>query len=205
MRRAVEALILAVVLGAGVWWFKSSGDNAQMRARSRLCQSNLREIARAMSAYTKDYGAYPAVASSDRPNPKSFSAPFYGWADLMVHASKCRTCVNCPAESTPPDNDPTSGAFTDYWFNANLSGKKPFAVVSPAAVFLLGDGATGQDQADGRYSFKTLPAQWSANPLSPLHRHRGGANYLFADGHVKWLAVAGLASRGSSAAVLELR
>ena len=80
---------------------------------------------------------------------------------------------------------PTASGFTDYWFNANLSGFAMADVKTPKQTILFGDGNDGGDLTDARYNLPALPAAWISNQNSPAYRHDGGANYVFLDGHVK--------------------
>lgn len=55
----------------------------------------------------------------------------------------------------------------------------------PFATILAGEG---EDDAPTWTSLRQLPPRWIADETSPAWRHRKLANYLFADGHAKWLA-----------------
>jgi len=46
----------------------------------------------------------------------------------------------------------------------------------------FGDGNTGMGEANSAYSLRMLPV-----PFAPAQRHLSGANYAYADGHVKWM------------------
>ena len=82
-------------------------------------------------------------------------------------------------------------SYTNYWFNARLSGRAIGGVGNTAQLLVCGDGNDGTDLTDARYSLSNFPAQWMSNQNSPMFRHLGGANYLFADGHVKWFTGTG--------------
>ncbi len=47
----------------------------------------------------------------------------------------------------------------------------------------LGDG----DSNDAQSHLVSIPARWRKDEKSPLYRHLDGANYAFADGHVKYI------------------
>ena len=51
-------------------------------------------------------------------------------------------------------------------------------------MLLSGDGNDGTDATNARYSLSELPDAWH-NADAPALRHLDGANYAFADGHVK--------------------
>ena len=57
-------------------------------------------------------------------------------------------------------------------------------IEDPALRIFLGEG---QDDAPLDTTLSQLPAAWGKDTKSSLWRHLDGANYGFADGHVKWL------------------
>ncbi len=124
-----------------------------------------------------------AVSSSGAP----YLAP-YGWADTLQPYIKSTKRFQCPSEesSTADGTDGVQPGFTDYWFNTNLSGVNLDKVIHPATTIWLGDGNDGADLTDARYNRNSLPLSWLQNSGSPAQRHLGGANYAFADGHVKF-------------------
>lgn len=67
---------------------------------------------------------------------------------------------------------------SDYFFNARFLKKPINNLSSPQTLILMGDGGSVLAQ---------LPASWLKDNYSPAWRHLGGANYGFADGHIKWL------------------
>jgi prepilin-type processing-associated H-X9-DG protein len=75
-----------------------------------------------------------------------------------------------------------SGDFSDYWFNARLYGVSEASMSYISNTLAWGDGNTGAGEANSAYSLRSLPT-----PFAPAQRHLGGANYVYADGHVKWL------------------
>lgn len=128
---------------------------------------------------------------------------------------KSRLIFQCPSESaTQPTNSPSVAGFTDYWYNSNIGsdgsgacsgsfdnpsgvgGRALAALEAPAVSILVGDGP-GQG-ADSWTNGRTTcagggPAQsngrWNPAALDYPLRHLEGANYAFADGHVKWYRV----------------
>jgi prepilin-type processing-associated H-X9-DG protein len=79
----------------------------------------------------------------------------------------------------------------DYWMNGNMekggSGVKRDEIDLPEHTYLLGDGDGKVSAPNYTLTEKTWkPNAPKADPYA--QRHLFGANYLFADGHVKWLA-----------------
>ncbi len=154
-------------------------------SKSPSCQSNLKQIALGVFQYTQDYDErYPIVEVND--SHVSSDNP-HGWADALQPYLKSTQLYQCPAENAlANDNKPTRSGYTDYWYNARLNGLKQKAVRHVASTLLLGDGNDGTEATNARYSLKQLPAAWRTDANSPAMRHLEGANYAFADGHVKW-------------------
>jgi prepilin-type processing-associated H-X9-DG protein len=93
----------------------------------------------------------------------------------------------CPSEKkTAMQSDPTQSGYTDYWFNKRLSGLTFKVVPEPPLTIISGDGNSGIGGTNARYSKDHLPAAWVQQEGSPARRHLDGANYWFADGHVKF-------------------
>lgn len=143
------------------------------------CQSNLKNIGLGLKQYIQDNGEkYP---------PVSTSGAAYGWADALQPYLKSTQIFQCAREkSTQSEGKPRQINYTDYWYNRNLARIKTEKITESALLITFADGNDGSDQTDARYSRSTLPAGWIADKTSPLYRHKDGANYAFADGHVKW-------------------
>jgi prepilin-type processing-associated H-X9-DG protein len=177
MSKAFVYTLLAVVLCAAVLagifpLFARQRENA----RSLGCQSNLQQLAIAMGLYTKDFGGKFPVART-------------GWANAIQPYLKSQN-FGCPSDSNRPfflARPGLSGLYNGYWYNGNLSGVPRTALAFPQATLLLGEGNDGTDVKDTTYNKTALPAAWLADQSKPCWRHLGGANYLYTDGHVKWL------------------
>ena len=146
-----------------------------------LCQSNLKHISLAMLQYIQDNDEhFPLVAVGGEAT--------FGWADAIQPYLKSTQVLQCPQEFMgDASSDPRATGYTDYWYNNRLSGLNLSSVTSMGQTVMLGDGNDSVDVTDARYRINSFPAQWTSSPTSPIHRHYGGTNYGFADGHVKWL------------------
>lgn len=161
--------------------------------RSNSCQSQLRQIALCFAQYAKDHDSrLPRVAVNDvRFSSTPFSAP-YGWADGVQPWLKSTTIFQCPSDGfmISQTGDAAHAGFTDYWMNTNLSGHKLSALPRPGATVVLGDGVGGLE-SDARYSLVAPPGTSAIEGDDGVARsawhHSGGANFVFGDGHVKWL------------------
>lgn len=203
---AVLAAVLApVLLGA-----KASA----MRAK---CQSNLRQIAKAFEAYLGDYDScYPCKADdpatpNDESDPQLWMGRHWRWpmqkylkftgvydssstAGANQITAVAGSILTCPADPTPVEQyDKTSYGYSfafyhrpeqmDRMSRANtLAKSEPDPELRPRVI---GSGMV-------RYpSKKALVAEWLAghsNETANWWTWTGARNYLFADGHVKYLA-----------------
>ena len=117
-------------------------------------------------------------------------APPYGWADALQPYIRNTAVYQCPWDDHEGQDESGKTGFTDLWYNRRLSGVAEKQLASSTQTITSGDGNDGTDVTDARYSLSALPPQWLSDEKSPAYRHLyghlGGANYAFADGHVKW-------------------
>ncbi|HVF10282.1 MAG TPA: DUF1559 domain-containing protein [Abditibacteriaceae bacterium] len=172
---AVLAALLLPVLAQS-----TDERRAQEIAKRLQCESNLKQIALGIQQYIQDYDEkYPVVASS-APDP-------FGWAGAVQPYIRDTELLQCPGERNVGNANPWRTGYTDYWYNRHLAGRNGAQVVWVTSILLLGDGDGGCVASHARYALKSLPHAWLKTSGSPARRHSHGANYAFADGHVKWL------------------
>ena len=175
---------------------------ARENARRSSCQSNLKQIALGFAQYTQDYDEKYPIGRADNEDG--------AWARTLQPYLKSAQIFQCPSETNGPDLIAGQWGFSDYWTNRNLCGfasggynDNPVslsisALNASSLVVLMGDGArddnagiaAGVDDA-GRPGY----IRGGVQPVNPnatgnsawFNRHLEGANYAFADGHVKWL------------------
>lgn len=209
---AIIALLAAILFPA----FARARENA----RRATCQSNLKQLGMGFLQYAQDYdehfpvsiGAYygygwsgqiyPYVKStqvftcpSDATQPSSGSVMSYAYSEAIPDAASNglggsyganggalsaftetpRTVMLYEITGCSGDPTATSASATTSWFGWG----EPGAPVYTNASGTLGDTATG--------NLGNLPAN-ATYPSIP--RHFDGANYLLADGHVKYLTPA---------------
>ncbi|BCM91534.1 hypothetical protein IAD21_03409 [Abditibacteriota bacterium] len=166
-RRLRFYLVLFGVLGVIGWIIKPTPTRAYRNARRSSCQSSLRQIGMALQMYAADY--------DECLPPRQWGAP------LMVYA-KDERLFQCP------ETNFTIGT-TDYFFNSRFCGVPRTKISSPRTLIVMGDGS---DNAPFDATLGQLPPAWLKDESSPAWRHLDGANYGFADGHVKWLKAKGV-------------
>ena len=187
---------------------------ARENARRSSCTSNLKQIGLGMLQYTQDYDEhFPLSVVWPGPGSAPAGTPV-GWADAIQPYLKSTQIYQCPSESAPPNPDPNSAGYTDYFMNKN-AGDGAQALPSlnnPTLTILVGDSgapvgqtinghsnarernngcATAGDPAGAapfdRFSPVCTGGPGLANNLAGGGiRHLEGANYEFSDGHVKW-------------------
>lgn len=184
---ATAALLAAIVLP--VFYGRTHCEG-----RRATCQSNLKQITLAIQPYRQDSDERLPPARLAALSGRNFE-PAYGWVDALQPYLKSFAVFQCPSEPTAPAKPPRQEPWllaqdrqlTDYWANRYLLGRNPSKMKLQARLILLGEGNDGRETCDARYSLSVLPAALKSTEASPALRHWNGANYAFADGHVKWL------------------
>ncbi len=171
----IEAIVVVLIIGilaailAAVFIPPGGFRVSREDARGSRCRSNLKQLGLAFVQYAQDYDEkFPPVAV----------APSGYWAGSLQPYVKGWQVFQCPSDklSTPRT--------TDYYYNARLAEVKQENINWPRATILSGEGTGDQPPL---YHLSQLPDAWRKNHSSPASRHIDVANYLFVDGHVKWL------------------
>jgi prepilin-type N-terminal cleavage/methylation domain-containing protein/prepilin-type processing-associated H-X9-DG protein len=168
----IELLVVVAIIGILASILFPVFARARENARRASCISNLKQIAIGAQLYLQDYDRiYPP----EPPPPRDGSI---GWALEFSKIIKSEAVFQCPSETK--DN---GEGFTDYWINGNLVGASESRIESPANVLLLGDGDTNAVE----YALPSTDyGTWEPGGEYAT-RHLGGADYVFVDGHAKWL------------------
>ena len=157
---------------------------ARENARRASCLSNLKQIGIAVMQYTQDndekYMYQHENAGSGDP------VPSYYWFEPLQPYIKSTQVFRCPSMSEEPRL-----AQSDYLMNgfiAHDSALSSFQNVSEQ--IMLSERANGVGDID--YHPWTIPPATAPDPAEfndviEHKRHFDGSNYLFLDGHAKWL------------------
>lgn len=218
--------ILAGLLVSALW-------SAREKARQATCSSNLRQLGLAFAQYEQDYDElFPGAAHGGSQGIGQNAWMYYsayddsgmGGTRFIISRSVLYPYVKSANVFVCPDDGSGQTSGDTYAYNSCLTspvdadalwvGKSVATVGAPATVAVLTEegGAGASSTNDGLFNmFNTTTA---ANPPVTGYdygayttRHSGGANFLFADSHVKWLlagsAAALAAPTGGSATVCQ--
>jgi prepilin-type processing-associated H-X9-DG protein len=177
----LRPVIFLIISGSLFAFFYPIYLRMEQNRLPNTCQSNLKLIGLGYYQYLQDYDQrFPPVAIHDA--AISAKRPL-GWADALQPYLKSTRLYQCPFQNSDgTHNKPSQTGYTDYWYNAQLSGIKQKELGPVASILVNGEGNDGTDATNARYCLHALPTEWK-----PSVRHLEGANYAFADGHVKWL------------------
>ncbi|BCM91535.1 hypothetical protein IAD21_03410 [Abditibacteriota bacterium] len=134
-----------------------SFSRARNNARRASCQLNQKQIILALWQYAEDNNGI---------------SPGRDWVTLVSPYVKEGEIFRCRSKGSAQGK-------SDYFFNARFLKREFEAIKKPETLVLLGDG---NDDSP----LMQPPALWLKDEYSSAWRHLGGANYGFADGHIKW-------------------
>lgn len=147
--------------------------SSRENARRRTCQTNLKGLATAFSQYIKDYdGRFPVVKTGSNANlPWGWFGNLHleDWPASVSTYAKESAYFQCPKDETHVG--------TDYYLNRMAAGVPKSKFANPDRTVLLTEGS-GIEQGSMAVAVE---------PDRTAFRHLDGSNYLFVDGHVKWL------------------
>lgn len=136
--------------------------------RPASCQSNLKQIALGYKQYIQDYDElYPRATNNVANNASSDN-----WVRQLEPYLKSTRIFKCPSDQEAPDNG------ISYAYNARLSKQNETTIPKSHLIIL-------------NFEVISDPDGWTQTGRGPeaitaSTRHLEGANYSFADGHVKW-------------------
>jgi len=196
----IELLVVVAIIAVLIALLLPSLQLARAKAKSVMCTGNLKQFATAFVMYAHDNKDwvphyYPQPSQpwyGDFGSWTRYIAPYFGLpAEVqpgmhwIIYGGK--SVFRCPG----PDPSPPPGCYSDtYGLNAHVVpwGGPPWGVhpvrveENPEYTVRLGDSQKGYLHADLCQAGSCLPEQTVATA-----RHHGGGNYLFCDGHIKWV------------------
>jgi len=150
------------------------------KARQASCMSNLKQIGLALDQYSEDNDGYPPPAESKDQS--------YNWRSAIYPYVKSQALFSCPSRHGASTF--RNGYATDYSVNcaANALFKpggvpqiRVNSVAHPEKLIALCEtyGPEASFDIDARDDSASTQQLWTG--------HADGSNYLFVDGHVKWM------------------
>jgi len=178
---AILSAILLPVLG-----------RVRENGRAALCSSNLQQIHRAFTQYVADNDSKLPVSTPFAQSLESRPVDIQSWPQQLQPYLKSTEVVVCPTERYYAGDDVTFGnwgsSYQQYWGLETSGGRftsteHEVKYPNPSITPMISDGAAGS--MDNVAEVASPCAPFGTKQATILHR--GGANFGFFDGHVKWL------------------
>ena len=183
---------------------------ARQRARLMQCENNLKQLGLALDAYHQNWGCFPPAYVAD---PQG--RPLYSWRVLILdildsdpqhsipapnkpwnspqNASKARkwfACLHCPEDNGPPEMTSYVAVVGPHTAWPGAKGSKLSDFKDPSKTILLVEVAdAGINWTEPRdLDIRQIAMVVNSAPGQGISSyHSGGAQALFADGHVEFL------------------
>jgi len=157
---------------------------ARENARRSSCQSNQKQIGIAIMQYLQDNDERYMVVEHDEVNPENSVT----WFQPLQPYIKSEKVFRCPSFSASEDSGLATRPESDYVINIFFTHGYHSAQLQNTAEQITVEQITVGERAPNVYAFDYHPEAGSDEFDDHLKkdRHFDGANYLFADGHVKW-------------------
>jgi prepilin-type N-terminal cleavage/methylation domain-containing protein/prepilin-type processing-associated H-X9-DG protein len=215
MRRGftlIELLVVIAIVATLAAMLFPVFSAAREKARATACLSNCRQMGIAIAMYVQDWDeGFPLTEPHEYAGSHAPVGP--GWLKSCQPYVRTTLLHRCPSDSSPlwDDGDPTTRA-ASYGLNGYFPPDHPpywgirlSQVVKPSQCIIVAELA---DQVEDDHF---VPAAWGNPTKVPefgpgseeheaewddekgepkslaIRRHQGGANYVFVDGHAKWL------------------
>lgn len=169
---------------------------AREKARTASCQSNMKQITLGVLMYSQDYDERIPELRFYPPNGYTYqngtTGSCYFWVEAIQPYLKNYQIWNCPSRSQNPNcragvrrGDNHTHTYVE---NPYIQGRKQAEFPQTADLILLMEGCNCPDLGMWCHRmFCTQGCPLHPNGMASNDQHSGGANWAFADGHVKWL------------------
>jgi prepilin-type N-terminal cleavage/methylation domain-containing protein/prepilin-type processing-associated H-X9-DG protein len=161
---------------------------AREKARQTSCLSNAKQIGLAIMGYTSDYDqrmpynriAVVRIGAADEAIlwQRVLEPYCKNWQMFQCPSRPGRWASAC-ASSNWPSLPEVAFGLSSYMYNGHLAGVAESTLVAPAETMIVTEGTASCSQIFNQLNW--LPGWF-------YDRHNDGGNYVFCDGHAKWLA-----------------
>jgi len=206
----IELLVVIAIISILAAILFPAFARARENARKASCMSNLKQIGLAALMYTQDYDERFPMARLYF----GTGAPDLKWYDLLQPYAKSMQVFVCPSagpaygnssygwniSGTGHKNDWSGSGFgyipAQPETPGNVLGVPQSLIQEPASTILAADPSSNGNGVNGIYAVgyqteQNMPVLHGGQPYSAtavtVTDFSGGGNYLFADGHVKFL------------------
>ena len=178
---------------------------ARENARRASCQSNLKQIGLGLMQYTQDYDEKMPLWNADNNGSGTQTIVTtgaggpgidQGWSELIQPYVRSTQILQCPSEPTAPvPAGSNSTGYTDYMGNiSDIASLGMPGLVAPAQTVFACDWIAAPSASTFGSNYLYSGAADFATGIQ-YRRHLEGDNFLFGDGHVKWLRPEAVRSR----------
>ncbi|MGQ9732786.1 MAG: DUF1559 family PulG-like putative transporter [Candidatus Zipacnadales bacterium] len=168
---------------------------AREKARSISCLSNLKQIGTASIMYQQDWDEIVLPHCQRDWYDPTKPVDYYYFEIAMPYVKNAQVFV-CPSHKGAVGGHGFVGSYGYLCDGFTLDPADPnytglpfggvYSIASihyPAELIMLGESVKATCRVCPEYHTHAFPPPWPVQKL----RHNGGSNYLFFDGHAKWL------------------
>jgi prepilin-type N-terminal cleavage/methylation domain-containing protein/prepilin-type processing-associated H-X9-DG protein len=191
---------------------------ARENARRTSCGSNLKQIGLGIMQYTQDYDEkFPlGMPSATAPIPQTVAGTpgmtfdtcgfsdqcgkYISWMDITYPYVKSTQLFRCPSATTTWGNGTVSYGYSNKISNslANIAPISLSAINRPSEIFMVLDfSRTYATLITDLGTYVAFADDADSNVRGITTPHFDGTNFLYADGHVKWLLKSNAAARAA--------
>ncbi len=179
----IELLVVIAIIAILAAILFPAFARARENARRASCLSNEKQIGLAVMQYLQDYDEHYMHQHEDTVTP----ANSYLWFQPLQAYIKSEQVFRCPSKTKD-----TADAQSDYLINGFFAHETNASVfLNSAEQIMVAERADDVGDIDyhpwGAGGLNTAPADDEFTDSIAQERHFNGSNYLFADGHAKWM------------------